>query len=173
MQLHIPWGWCCASVEWWLVDKWARTGKRATGMGETGNKTINDQILHEKYRLWLQWRLFTFFSTWFHLSCLCVITSPRLADGPSTARAKSSPQADSATCFWHSSHLTTEIVYSCQRTANTLPLLNHNFPITLYSWHKECGVIWEQIRLPHRLHVLLIPFSTSHLRRRPLFFWEI
>lgn len=87
--------------------------------------------------------------------------------------SKGSPQADSATCFWYSSHLTTEIVYSCQHTANTLPLLNHNFPITLYSWHKECGVIWEQIRLPHRLHALLIPFSTSHLRRWPLFFWEI
>lgn len=37
----------------------------------------------------LQWRLFTVFSTWFHLSCLCVITSsPRLADGPSTAQAR-------------------------------------------------------------------------------------
>lgn len=38
VQLHIPWGWwCCASVEWWLVYKWARTGKRATGMGGTEN----------------------------------------------------------------------------------------------------------------------------------------
>lgn len=82
-----------------LMIGWWRAGLRKGATEEEQEKS--KKILTQKYRQWLQWALIVF-TTLFHFSSLCVVTSLFFAAGWWTnSTSKSGQQTGCITCFWH------------------------------------------------------------------------
>lgn len=160
-QLHIALhGRLSASVQCWLVDKWVWTGK-GVAAGLTRNersmkkkKPIKDQQnTPGKARGVASADTFVVFNTQFHISSVDIVHYYFLllcGWWTNKSTSKNSPQTSCTTCFWQCLHLTTDrqAVWSCSRTAHTLPPMNHNFAHYLcYQWKSAQSDIREMLYL--------------------------